>query len=190
MLRWLSVVVLFVAAGAQAQLDGALISLEHPAIGYRTEPLDNPVAALQERLTEGKTQLAFDARPGIGYLPAVLRALEVPLESQLLVYSKTSLQQRLITPERPRALYFNDELALGSVQDGMIEIAVQDAKQGAVFYTLQRVDEQPRLERQGSCLGCHYAYATLGVPGFFARSVPTAKDGQILPWLGNALVDH
>jgi hypothetical protein len=190
MLRWLSVVVLFIAAGAQAQLDGSLVSLEHAAIGYRTEPLDNPVAALQERLAQGRTQLAFDARPGIGYLPAVLRELEVPLESQLLVYSKTSLQQRLITPERPRALYFNDELAVGSVQDGMIEIAVQDAKQGAVFYTLQRVAEQPRLERQGSCLGCHYAYATLGVPGFFARSVPTAKDGQLLPWLGNALVDH
>jgi hypothetical protein len=135
-------------------------------------------------------QLAFDARPGIGYLPAVLSELHVPLESQLLVYSKTSLQRHLITPERPRALYFNDELAVGSVQDGMIEIAVQDAKQGAVFYTLQRVAEQPRLERQGSCLGCHHTLATLGVPGFFARSIPTAADGQILPWLGNAIVDH
>jgi hypothetical protein len=123
-------------------------------------------------------------------LPSVLRELGVPLESQLLVYSKTSLQQRLITPDKPRALYFNDELAVGAVQDGIIEIAVQDSKQGAVFYTLQRVAEHPRLERQGACLGCHYALATLGVPGFFARSIPTATDGQILPWLGNATVDH
>jgi hypothetical protein len=30
----------------------------------------------------------------------------------------------------------------------------------------------------------------LGVPGFFARSVPTAADGQTLPWLGNLTVDH
>jgi len=59
-----------------------------------------------------------------------------------------------------------------------------------VFYTLQRVAEVPRLERQTSCLGCHYAHATLGVPGFFARSIPTAGDGQILPWLGNLTVDH
>jgi hypothetical protein len=148
------------------------------------------VAQAHAQLAQGKAELVFDARPGIGYLPSVLRELGVPLESQLLVYSKTSLQQHLITPDRPRALYFNDELAVGAVQGGMIEIAVQDAKQGAVFYTLQRVAEQPRLERQGSCLGCHYTLATLGVPGFFARSIPTAADGQILPWLGSALVDH
>jgi hypothetical protein len=190
MLRWLAVFAVVVAAGAQAQLDGSIVSLEHPAIGYRTQPLRNPVADLQERLAQWKSQLAFDARPGIGYLPAVLRELRVPLESQLLVYSKTSLQQGLITPERPRAIFFNDELAVGSVQGGLIEIAVQDAKQGAVFYTLERAAGEPRLERQGSCLGCHYAYATLGVPGFFARSVPTAVDGQLLPWLGNAIVDH
>jgi hypothetical protein len=190
MLRWWAVLAVVVTAGAQAQLDGSIVSLEHPAIGYRTQPLRNPVADLQERLAQGKSQLAFDARPGIGYLPAVLHELRVPLESQLLVYSKTSLQQGLITPERPRAIFFNDEVAVGSVQGGLIEIAVQDAKQGAVFYTLERAAGEPRLQRQGSCLGCHYAYATLGVPGFFARSVPTAVDGQILPWLGNAIVDH
>jgi len=190
MFRWLVIAAVLAATGAHAQLDGSVISLEHPAIGYRSEPLSNPVADLQGRLEQGETQLAFDARPGIGFLPAVLRELGVPLESQLLVYSKTSLQQRLITPDKPRALYFNDELAIGAVQDGIIEIAVQDAKQGAVFYTLERVAEQPRLERQGSCLGCHYALATLGVPGFFARSIPTAADGQILPWLGNLTVDH
>ncbi|HEY3518480.1 MAG TPA: hypothetical protein VGL98_15635 [Gammaproteobacteria bacterium] len=190
MFRWLTIAAVLAAPGAHAQLDGSVITLEHAAIDYRSGPLDNPVADLQGRMAQGQTQLAFDARPGIGYLPSVLRELGVPLESQLLVYSKTSLQQRLITPDKPRALYFNDELAVGSVQDGIIEIAVQDAKQGAVFYTLQRVAEQPRLERQGSCLGCHYALATLGVPGFFARSIPTAADGQTLPWLGNLTVDH
>src|SRR5688572_21399261 len=190
MFRSVSIAALLAAAGAHAQLDGTVISLEHSAIGYRTQSLDNPVADLQERLTRGTAELSFDARPGIGYLPSLLRELGVPLESQLLVYSKTSLQQGLIAPERPRALYFNDELAVGAVRDGIIEIAVQDAKQGAVFYTLQRVAEQPRLERQGSCLGCHYAHATLGVPGFFARSIPTAADGRTLPWLGNLTVDH
>ena len=189
MVRWLTVAMIF-GAQAHAQLDGSVISLEHSAIGYRFEPLQNPVADLQERLSHRDLKLAFDARPGIGYLPAVLRELRVPVESQLLVYSKTSLQQGLIAPERPRSLYFNDELAVGSVRDGIIEIAVQDAKQGAVFYTLQRVAEEPRLERQTSCLGCHYSHATLGVPGFFARSMPTAAGGQILPWLGNLTVDH
>ena len=175
--------------GAVAQLDGSIVSLEHAAIGYRSEALSNPVAELQQRLERG-AELELDPRSGIGYLPALLRELGVPVESQLLVYSKTSLQQRLITPERPRALYFNDALVLGTVHEGVIEIAVQDAKQGAVFYTLETTDNEPRLQRQGACLGCHYTLATLGVPGFFARSVPTALNGRTLPWLGNATVSH
>lgn len=166
MFRSLTIAAVIGAAQAHAQLDGSVISLEHPSIGYRSLPLQNPVADLQERLARRETELSFDARPGIGYLPSVLRELRVPLESQLLVYSKTSLQQGLIAPDRPRAIFFNDELAVGAVQDGLVEIAVQDEKQGAVFYTLGRVAGEPRLERQGSCLGCHYAHATLGVPGF------------------------
>ena len=190
MIRRLTIAAVLAAASAHAQLDGSVISLEHPAIGYRTLPLRNSVAELQRRLAQGEAALAFDDRRGIGYLPDVLRELRVPVESQLLVYSKTSLQYRLIAPERPRSIYFNGEVAVGAVQGGIIEIAVQDATQGAVFYTLERVAGEPRLERQGSCLGCHYAHATLGVPGFLARSIPTAADGQILPWLGNLTVDH
>jgi hypothetical protein len=188
--RIVAVVLSLGGACAVAQLDGSVVSIEHPAIDYRAGPVANPVAELQQRVERGEIELAYDPRPGIGYLPAVLRELGVPVESQLLVYSKTSLQQRLITPERPRALYFNDEVILGAVQEGVVEIAVQDAKQGAVFYTLETTDNVPRLQRQGACLGCHYSLATLGVPGFFARSVPTAVDGRTLPWLGNATVSH
>lgn len=185
-----AVLAVLCSANAAAQLDGTVVSLEHPAIAYRTAPLDNPVAALERRLQGGALELAFDPRPGIGYLPALLHELGVPLESQLLVYSRTSLQQRLIAPQRPRSIYFNDVVAVGAVQDGVIEVAVQDAKQGAVFYTLEQTTSQPRLRREGACLGCHYSLATLGVPGFFARSIPTAGDGQTLPWLGNATVTH
>jgi hypothetical protein len=186
----LGVVLALSAATAAAQLDGSIVPIEHAAIEYRSAPLTNPVADLQQRLERGGAELAFDPRPGIGYLPALLRELGVPVESQLLVYSKTSLQQRLITPQHPRAVYFNDAMAVGAVHEGVIEIAVQDAQLGAVFYTLETTDEEPRLERQGTCLGCHYSLATLGVPGFFARSVPTAADGRTLPWLGNATVSH
>jgi hypothetical protein len=59
-----------------------------------------------------------------------------------------------------------------------------------VFYSLEQVAGKPTLQRQGTCLGCHYSLATLGVPGFLARSIPTAADGQTLPWLGNATVTH
>jgi hypothetical protein len=190
MFRWLTIAVAFGAGHVQAQLDGSIVSLEHPAIDYRSGPLQNPVAALEQRLAQGAAELPFDARPGIGYLPAVLRELRVPPESQLLVYSKTSLQRGLIAPDRPRAIFFNDDVAVGAVHGGLIEIAVQDERQGAVFYTLERAADKPLLQRQGACLGCHYSLATLGVPGFFARSIPTATDGQLLPWLGNATVTH
>jgi hypothetical protein len=190
--RWaIAAVQLLLAGSAAAQLDGSVVSLEHPAIDYRSEAgLANPVAELQQRLEQGAAELELDPRPGIGYMPALLRELGVPVESQLLVYSKTSLQQRLITPEQPRAIYFRDDVVLGTVHGGVIEIATQDAKQGAVFYTLETTDNEPRLRRQGACLGCHYGFATLGVPGFFTRSVPTAVDGRTLPWLGNATVSH
>jgi hypothetical protein len=190
MFRWLGMAAALLAATAHAQLDGSIVPLEHPAIGYRTEAPQNSVAELQERLQQGAVDLPFDPRPGVGYLPAALEALHVSVESQLLVYSKTSLQQRVISPERPRALYFNDELAVGAVHGGFIEIAVQDPKQGAVFYSLEQVAGKPMIQRQGTCLGCHYSLATLGVPGFLARSIPTADDGQTLPWLGNATVTH
>src|SRR5262245_17449283 len=108
---WLS------AGSAAAQLDGSIVSLEHPAIDYRSDRVTNPVAELQQRMERGGAELAYDPRPGIGYLPALLRELDVPAESQLLVYSKTSLQQRLVTPEHPRALYFNDAMAIGSVHE-------------------------------------------------------------------------
>src|SRR5688572_16914515 len=135
---------LLVGGSAAAQLDGSIVSLEHAAIGYRSDALSNPVAELKLRLEQG-AELELDPRPGIGYVPALLRELGVPVESQLLVYSKTSLQQRLITPERPRAIYFNDAVVLGTVHAGVVEIAVQDAKQGAVFYTLETTDDEPRL---------------------------------------------
>jgi hypothetical protein len=190
MLRRLGVAAALLALTAHAQLDGSIVPLEHPTIGYRTEAPQNSVAELQERLQQGTVDLPFDPRPGVGYLPAALEALRVPVESQLLVYSKTSLQQRIISPDRPRALYFNDELAVGAVHGGFVEIAVQDPRQGAVFYSLEQVAGKPSLQRLGTCLGCHYSLATLGVPGFLARSIPTAADGQTLPWLGNATVTH
>ena len=44
--------------------------------------------------------------------------------------------------------------------------------------------------RDNGCLQCHNSFATLGVPGFLAKSVPSAVDGNALPWLGNYLTDH
>ena len=77
------------------------------------------------------------------------------------------------------------------VRGGFIEIAAHDSAQGAVFYrVLRNAAGPPAIFRDNGCLQCHYSFATLGVPGFFAKSVPSALDGSALPWLGNYLTDH
>ena len=114
-------------------LGGSFVApLEHPAINYYKGPVDNPAVRLNRRLASGQTKLAFD--PQFGYLPAVLKELQVSRDSQVLVFSKTSFQAPRIAPRTPRALYYNDTLSVGYVQGGdVVELAVQDPKQGVIF---------------------------------------------------------
>src|SRR3569833_4389928 len=103
-------------------------------IFYRSDDLHDPVANLQKLLEQGKAKLVYDERDH-GYLKSVLKLLDVPGSSQTLVFSKTSFQYPKISPDHPRALYYNDDVYVGSVHDGKaIEIVSFDAMQGAVFY--------------------------------------------------------
>lgn len=162
--------------------------LAHPVIQY-TRPASDPVARLQQQIRAGSVQLQFHNR--YGYLPAILEALDVPVESQLLVYSRTSLQAGVIGPDTPRAIYFNDSVAVAWPSGGFIEVASQDPEQGVIFYRLDaRPSDRPQLTRQNQCLSCHHAYATLNVPGMLVRSVGTGRGGRPLPWLLNHVTDH
>ena len=151
----------------------------------------DPVAALDSRLADGSARLRFD--PTRGYLPAVLDALDIPRSSQVLVFSKTSAQFRWITPQNPRAIYFNDEVYVGWVPGAaFLEVSAATETGGAAFYTIhQRPSDRPRFVRDnGSCLQCHESHRTLGVPGHLTRSVFPAPDG--LPHFshGTVNVDH
>lgn len=180
---------LMAATAAAAQLAGDPIDLDHPAIGYRQRTPADRFTELNRRAQSGEATLSYEG--GSGYLRSLLRALDVPIESQVLVYSKTSLQSSLIGPSNPRAIYFNDSVVVAWVRGGFIEIAAQDPSQGPSFYLLpQRPDGVPRLLRDSQCLGCHYSANADGVPGLFVRSIPTTPDGRQMPWLGNAFVDH
>ena len=85
-------------------------------------------------------RLTFDGRGG--FLRSALDALQIPVDSQLLVFSRASLQGKQIGEQNPRAVFFNDRVALGWVRDGdIIEVAAHDESAGVVFYTLdQRAD--------------------------------------------------
>jgi hypothetical protein len=122
----------------------------------------------------------------------VLDALGIPLESQLLTFGKISLQAAIIGPRNPRSIFFNDAVTVGWVPgEPFVEIAAQDPRQGAIFYTLnQRVTEKPHFARAPFCNTCHESYNTLGVPGMLVRSVPTTAEGIARFHLGNYVVDH
>ena len=175
----------FTAAGFEPDV----VELDHPAIGYRIAPRTDAVARLTDRLLAGTATLAFDGPSG--YLRSLLNALDIPVESQMAVFSKTSLQGARINPSNPRTIFFNDDVAVAWMRGGFIEIAAQDPAQGIGFYLLpQEAATGPRLFRDGQCLGCHYSAAAEGIPGLLLRSIPTASDGAPLPWLGNATMDH
>jgi len=153
---------------------------EGSPINYSKSTPTDAVAALQGRLSSGKTRLSSAGSQG--YLKSVLKELDIPVSSQGLVFSKTSFQRQWINPRSPRAIYFNDDLYLGWVPGGeVLEFASQDPQLGTVFYTLEQDPEKPaRLLRQtDNCLQCHDSSGlTLGVPGVTVRSVYCAADGQ------------
>jgi hypothetical protein len=182
-------VILALATSAPAQTYADNIPIDHPAIHYSTGPLDNLVARLQSQLDSGK-QLDF-AEGGTGYLPSLLRYLGVNVDSQALVFSKTSFQSQKISPRNPRAIYFADDVAVGFVRGGdVLELAALDTQQGIVFYTLDTAKtKQPRFTRRQECLRCHQGPATMGVPGIFIGSVYPGPSG--LPDRSGAIItDH
>jgi hypothetical protein len=167
--------------------DGFLGSFKNPAIAYETGPLTDAATRLGEAIANGSKRLSFDRERG--YLPSVLEALSVPIESQVTVFSKGSLQARHISAEHPRAVYFNDRVAVGWVPGAeALEIAAQDPERGIVFYSLeQKESPAPRFERTRECLRCHIAWETLAVPGLMVLSTgPDDPNG----YATGGAVDH
>jgi hypothetical protein len=164
-------------------------ALDHPAIEYQKRPVHDSVSELNKRLDAGET-LAFE--PEHGYLPAVLRALGIPVQSQIVTFAKSSFQQHLINPANARAIYFNDTVAVGWVRGGPeLEIASEDPQQGIIFYTVsQSASAKARPMRRNDCLTCHESYDTMGVPGMLLRSTYPANDGYVIRELGSYNVDH
>jgi hypothetical protein len=183
--------VFFAAAASSVAVqqgrDAFIGSINDPAIDYLHAPLTDPVSRLASAIEDGKTSLTFDA--ATGYLASVLQQLDVPVESQVLVTSQTSLQAPMISRSNPRALYFNDSVAVGWVRGApVLELASQDPRQGTIFYRLdQRDTPRPRLERSTECLRCHIAWETLAVPGPMVLS--TGPD-DAAGYATGGVVDH
>jgi len=177
-LRWLSALLIAAAAGGLTKpgIQGRSIS---PDIA----PPSDSIVQLQTRIDAGEVKLNYDDQHG--WLESVLRELHVPIDSQGLVFSKTSFQPARISPRTPRAVYFSDDLYVGWVQGGsVLEIASVDPNNGTVFYSLpQRPMDRARFTREtSSCLECHQSQTTGDLPGLLMRSVYPDSDGMpVLP---------
>ena len=184
-----SVVLLAVLATSTliGQRSGVFLeSRDHPAIRYSDGPRTDAVTALDRAVQAGDTRLAFE--PTTGYLHAVLDALDIPIESQVTVFSETSFQARWINPENPRAIYFNDTVAVGWLRGAdVLEVASLDPTQGVLFYSIdQQPAERPRIRRNDQCLACHLSWDTLGVPGLTTLStlpMPDDPNAYAIGWV-------
>jgi len=186
-----AIVAAVVAAGLVAGRGRAQDEYERDPVAYSATAPDNAVERLQSRIDAGEVVLRHEERTG--FLRPVLQALAVPVSSQALVFSKTSLQQQRISPRNPRALYFNDDVYVGYVRGGeVLEVSVADPRLGAVFYTLEQSPaDRPRFVRQtDDCLICHGGAQTGGVPGHVVRSVYPDASGQPIFSAGSYRVDH
>lgn len=165
---------------------------QHPAIDYHTGALSDPITVLQRDLTAGSA--ALESESGLGFLRSLLATLNVPVESQMLLFSKTGIQHPFTNPENPRALYFNDRVVVGCIPGApVLEVAAHDPRQGVIFHTLPQdpgMGTPPRFVRHDRCLTCHLSANSLGVPGILVRSMFTEPTGRTRPQLGSTIVDH
>jgi hypothetical protein len=136
--------------------------------------LNDPIARLATQIDRGEVKLDYSS-DGWGYLASLLKHLDIHVDSQVLVFSKTSFQLTRISPKTPRAIFFNDTVAVGSVQEGpYFELISVDPSQGFIYYTMDTPKgEKPRFERRfAECLGCHAP-----TKGMVVSSVYTSSDG-------------
>jgi hypothetical protein len=183
-----------IGTSAQAQIavrnQGYMPFADEP-INYRSDDVNDPVAKLEKQIENGEATLAFEGDNG--YLKSVLKLLKVPVESQTLVFSKTSFQYPKISADHPRALYYNDDIYVGKVHDGKaIEIVSFDARQGAIFYLLdEHKADKPVFQRaELDCTQCHIAAGTRGVPGVLLRSVYANPTGTLIPGAPTFITDQ
>lgn len=163
---------------------------DEDTINYSKAEDTSAVARLKEFIESGKVALEYDEQHG--YLPALLKELKVPVSSQMLVFSKTSLQRERIEPKNPRAIFFGDDVYIGYIHGApILEISGVDKKLGGVFYTLsQDKVERPKLERTDQCLECHASAKSMGVPGHLVRSFATDETGVVDLRSGTSQVNH
>jgi hypothetical protein len=173
------------------------------SLPYRQQPADYFGSQTNDRMRQTidrfeKSGKRITSNGTGGYLKSLLKALDIPVESQLLVYSKTARNPQLVSPSNPRAVYFNDDTYVGWVPGAStIEIVSLDPGKGAIFYTVRQptsvtdstIDSHTstqavssaaaaNIRRETRCLTCHVSSRTFQVPGVLVGSYLTDETGK------------
>lgn len=151
-----------------------------PPHNYNAHRPEDKFTRLLDELHSDK--LPLDRSSEKAFLLSLLRVLEIPVSSQTLVFSTTSLQLSLISAVNPRAIYFNEEVYVGYIPGGKIEIVALDPTRGAIFYLMNvpRDGTSMTIERTGRCMNCHAGDETGHVPGLLIKSVIPGPNGGSL----------
>lgn len=129
---------------------------------------------------EAGQKAQLDVSSDQAFLRSLLKELEVPVSSQMLVFTATSLQKGLISARNPRAIYFNDDTYVGFVPRGRIEVISLDPELGGIFYIFDRLrpDQRPLVRRVTTeCVNCHSPRHMDHVPGLVIESVVPGLTG-------------
>ena len=145
---------------------------------FEKEPQD-PFSVFKRKIESGQVKLNYNSEKK--YLLSLLQALSISPHSQLLVYSTTSLQLSRISPSNPRAIYFADDIYIGYVPGGQIEVIGIDPQLGAIthIFNLPRSDDSrhPAIYRSKRCMNCHASQDIGGAPGLLVGSVIPGPGG-------------
>ena len=161
-----------------------------PAHEYHTRELNDPFTRMIEGFESGEREL--DYQSGRAFITSILEHLDVPASSQLLVFSRTSLQTRHISGRNPRAMYFNEDVYVGYIPGGKVEIISLDPELGGIFYIFDQPKrgELPVIERSGRCMNCHAVAETRRVPGLSVRSVTPGPNWGAIETFRNKQIGH
>ncbi len=140
--------------------------------------LQDPITLLQKKINLGEVHLQYNTKDG--YLSSILKELKLPLDAQLLIFSKTSCQGPYTSPKTPRALYFDTDSYVGYAQGDVLDLIGIDPIKGPIFFTLEQKPNKPiTFKRQvRDCIQCHLGPETVNVPGLMIRSVRTNDLGK------------
>ena len=172
----------FALAASGDELTPARPGIYNPLHGYETRDTADRFTALLrswEEAPEGRSAETLDTSGDLPFLLSLLKELEVPVSSQMLVFTATSLQKGLISARNPRALYFNDDTYVGYVPRGRIEVISLDPELGGIFYIFDRLQPgyRPAVRRSSECMNCHAPRHLDNIPGLVVESVVPGLTG-------------